>query len=96
MLTVLFAQEVRTAYEKIVDPLLIAIRRELSSIISKLHKLDLSKAPDPLAGMGSSSTYMKDLIEKLNFVKSEVLAKFNVGDASRDWCVSDIIVYTHF
>ena len=30
---------------------------------------------------------MKDLVEKLNFVKSEVLAKFNV-DASREWYVS--------
>lgn len=73
------------AYQRIVDPLLIAIRRELSAIIGKLHKLDLGKAPDPSAGLGGPSTYMKDLVEKLTFIKSEVLSKFNVGEASREW-----------
>ena len=37
--------------------------------------------------MGGASTYMKDLGEKLNFIKSEVLAKFNVGETSREWLV---------
>lgn len=66
------------------DPLLSSIRRELSSIVAKLHKLNLGSL-DASAGMGGPSTYMKDLVEKLNFVKIEVLAKFNVGDLQREW-----------
>ena len=81
-------QEVRQTYEKIIDPLLAAIRRELSAIIAKVHKVDLSKAPDPSAGLGGASVYMKDLVEKLTFIKTEVLAKFNIGETSREWCVT--------
>ncbi|EJD03176.1 uncharacterized protein FOMMEDRAFT_146834 [Fomitiporia mediterranea MF3/22] len=77
-------RELHRTYDRIVEPLLSAIRRELSAILAKMHKLDLG-APDASAGMGGPSTYMKDLVEKLNFVKTEVLAKFNVGDASREW-----------
>lgn len=64
-----------------------AIRRELAVIIAKLHKVDFAKAPDAAAGMGGASPYMKDLIEKFNFVKIDVLGKFNVADTSREWYV---------
>ena len=68
--------------------MLSAIRRELGAIIAKLHKLDLGKSLDVGGGGGhGASTYMKDLVEKINFIKSEVLAKFNVGDLSREWYV---------
>lgn len=30
---------------------------------------------------------MKDLVEKVAFVKSEVLSRFHVGDLSREWYV---------
>ena len=36
-------------------------------------------------GLGGPSIYMKDLVDKLNFVKSEVLARFNVGNTGREW-----------
>ncbi|THH05820.1 hypothetical protein EW145_g4520 [Phellinidium pouzarii] len=87
-------EDIRRLFDKIVDPLFLAIRRELNAIIGKLHKLDLAKAPDATSGMGGSSTYMKDLVDKLNFVKTEVLAKFNVGDAAHEWVttiVKDVI-----
>ncbi|KAH8119187.1 hypothetical protein DFH11DRAFT_1874064 [Phellopilus nigrolimitatus] len=83
-------KEIRRSYDRIVDPLLVAIRRELGAIVGKLRKLDLGKAPDASAGMGGPSTYMKDLVDKLTFIKTEVLAKFNVGDAARVW-VSTIV-----
>ena len=60
-----------------------AIRRDLNAIIAKLHKLDLGKGMD--AASGGASPYMKDLVEKLNFIKTEILSKFIVGDTSRDW-----------
>ncbi len=79
-------QEINRAYSRIVDPLLLAIRRDLGAIIAKLHKLDLSKGIDASAsGHGGASTYMKDLIERINFIKTEVLTRFSVGDATREW-----------
>jgi hypothetical protein len=75
-------------YQGIIDPLLTAIRRELAAIISRLHRVDFSKSMDPMAGMGGGpSLYMKDLVEKLGFVKREVLAKFNVGENGGTWSV---------
>lgn len=42
-----------------------------------------------MSGMGGgSSVYMKDLIEKLSFIKSEILSKFNIGEAGRTWVMS--------
>jgi hypothetical protein len=71
-------------YERVVDPILTAIRRELGAIIAKLHRVDFV---DPMSGMGGSSFYLKDLVDKLSFVKAEVLSKFNVGEAGRTWFV---------
>ncbi|GLB37263.1 putative golgi transport complex subunit 5 [Lyophyllum shimeji] len=76
------------AYEHLVEPLMTAIRRELSAIIVKLHRMDFGKAVDPMSGMGGSSFYMKDLVEKLSFIKTEVLTKFNIGEAGRTWVTS--------
>jgi len=77
------------AYERIVDPLLTSFRRELGAIIAKLHRIDFSKSMDPMSNMGGgSSMYMKDLVDKLSFIKSEVLSKFNVGEAGRAWVLS--------
>ncbi|KAH9895023.1 Golgi transport complex subunit 5-domain-containing protein [Cubamyces lactineus] len=76
-------------FERIVDPLLAAIRRELGAIIAKLHRQDFSDSADPMAAMGGgASPYMKDLIEKLTFVKSEILAQYNVPEVSRQWVLS--------
>ncbi|KAK0225711.1 Golgi transport complex subunit 5-domain-containing protein [Armillaria fumosa] len=77
----------RTAYERVVNPLLTAIRRELGAIISKMHRFDFGRSEDPMAGMGGSSLYMKDLVEKLAFIKTEIFIKFGIGDEKRAWCV---------
>ncbi|KAI0633283.1 Golgi transport complex subunit 5-domain-containing protein [Trametes polyzona] len=76
-------------FERIVDPLLAAIRRELGAIIAKLHRMDFSDKVDPMAAMGGGpSPYMKDLIEKLTFIKNEVLAQYNVPDVSKQWVLA--------
>ncbi|OJT15902.1 Conserved oligomeric Golgi complex subunit 5 [Trametes pubescens] len=78
-------------FERVTDPLLSAIRRELGAIIAKLHRMDFSDNVDPMAAMGGGpSPYMKDLIEKLAFVKNEVLAQYNVPDVSRQWVVATV------
>ncbi|KAG2153694.1 Golgi transport complex subunit 5-domain-containing protein [Suillus bovinus] len=47
-------KKLHVTYDGIIDPLLTAIRRELSSIISRLHRVDLQKTMDPMAGMAGS------------------------------------------
>ncbi|KAG5637228.1 hypothetical protein H0H81_005350 [Sphagnurus paluster] len=80
------------AYEQLVEPLMAAIRRELGAIIVKLHRIDFGKSADPMSDMGNSSFYMKDLIEKLSFIKMEVLDKFSLGEAGQKW----YIFFLHF
>lgn len=38
-------------------------------------------------GNGGGSPYMQDLIEKLNFAKTELLGKMSMGEAMREWSV---------
>ncbi|EPS96257.1 hypothetical protein FOMPIDRAFT_1062295 [Fomitopsis schrenkii] len=80
---------VNRAVERIVDPLLGAIRRELGAIIAKLHRMDFSDAVDPMSAMGGGpSPYMKDLVEKMSFIRTEVLVQYNVPELIRDWIIS--------
>ncbi|THV06795.1 hypothetical protein K435DRAFT_711109 [Dendrothele bispora CBS 962.96] len=81
-------EKVRKIYDRLVDPLLTAIRRELGSIIARLHRIDFGKTSDPMTGMGGSSFYMKDLVDKLSFIKNEILNKFAVGDDTQKWVLS--------
>lgn len=70
-----------------------AIRRDLGAIIANLHRIDFSKSVDPLAGMGRSSLYTKELTEKLGFFKSEILSKYDVGDVSKLWYVINLLFH---
>ncbi|KAL1753733.1 Golgi transport complex subunit 5-domain-containing protein [Schizophyllum commune] len=72
-------ENMKRTYERVVDPLLAAIRRELAAIIARVHRFDFGRAQDSMSG-GGASLYMKDLVEKLAFVKGEILSKFNVED----------------
>ncbi|PCH43557.1 hypothetical protein WOLCODRAFT_164540 [Wolfiporia cocos MD-104 SS10] len=77
------------AFERIIEPVLAAVRRELGAIIAKLHRMNFSDKMDPLSTMGGgSSPYMKDLVEKLSFVKEEILSQFNTPEASRQWVIT--------
>ncbi|KAF9484491.1 hypothetical protein BDN70DRAFT_825599 [Pholiota conissans] len=78
--------------ERIVDPLTVAIRRELGAIIAKLHRIDFARPVDANAGMGGSSLYIKELAEKLTFIKSEIVNRFDLGDYGRTW-VNSIVKY---
>ncbi|KAG8904488.1 hypothetical protein FRB99_001664 [Tulasnella sp. 403] len=78
----------KTSYEKVTEPLLMAIRRELTAIAARLHRVDFGKPMDAAAGGGGPSTYMRDMADKLTFIRNEVLARFNVGDLGRSWIVS--------
>jgi hypothetical protein len=74
-----------TLYTRQSSLLLTAIRREFSLILARMHRVDFSKLSDPMAGMGGPSPYMKDLMEKMTFVRTEVLAPYNVGGLKKVW-----------
>ncbi|KAG8987965.1 hypothetical protein FRB94_007800 [Tulasnella sp. JGI-2019a] len=80
-------QNMKTAYEKITEPLLLAIRHDLTAIASRLHRVDFGKAFDPEAGVGGPSLYMRDMVDKLTFVRDEILGRFVIGDLARTWVV---------
>lgn len=78
--------------ERIYEPLLVAIRRETSSIVARLHRIDFGKALDDVApGMGGPSAYMKELVDKLSFVRKEVLSKYNIGEITQEWSVGILL-----
>ncbi|KAI0342194.1 hypothetical protein BDW22DRAFT_1376570 [Trametopsis cervina] len=80
---------IKKSFERIVDPLLAAIRRETGAIIAKLHRQDFSDNVDPMAAMGGgASPYMKDLSEKLSYIKTDVLSQFNTPEISKEWLTS--------
>ncbi|KAF9264225.1 hypothetical protein L218DRAFT_1028995 [Marasmius fiardii PR-910] len=66
------------AYQRIIEPILTAIRRDLGNIIDRIHRTDFGRS-DPTAGMGGASLYMKDLVDKLSFIRNEILSRFLVG-----------------
>ncbi|KZT65969.1 hypothetical protein DAEQUDRAFT_813938 [Daedalea quercina L-15889] len=80
---------VNRAVEQIVEPLMGAVRRELGAIIAKLNRMDFSDAVDPMSAMGGGpSPYMKDLVEKMTFIRTEVLVQYNVPERIREWIIA--------
>lgn len=87
-MAVFVRQNLRGAFDRLVDPLMTSIRRELGSIIARLHRVDFGDkaAFDPMSqGAGGPSGYMKDLVEKLEFVRSQILARYSVGALNSEW-----------
>lgn len=74
-------------YERVVDPVFSAIKRDCGAIIATLHRLDFGKS-GPAIGGGGASVYMEELTAKLNFVKQEILERYAGMDVVRQWCVS--------
>ncbi|KAG6333689.1 hypothetical protein ID866_5396 [Astraeus odoratus] len=83
--------KIHSGYDHVIEPLLTAIRREIAAIVCRLHRVDLERAVDPMAGMAGSSLYMKDLVDKLNFIKTGVLNNF-APEATR-LCLPNIVKY---
>jgi hypothetical protein len=75
-------QKVRQALLAVVNPLLVSVRRELSAIIARIHKTGFNKPMDPT----STSVYMQDISDKLNFIRRQILAPLRVGEMMKEWC----------
>jgi hypothetical protein len=78
--------------EKVVDPVLSAVKRDCGAILATLHRLDFGKS-GPAIGGGGASVYMEELAAKMNFVKQEILERYAGMDVVRQWCVS--VVTSH-
>lgn len=73
------------AYKRNANALDVAFKREISAILSRLHRVDFAKPMDPMSMGGGASPYMQDLIDKLGFMRSELLSRMSMGDFMRDW-----------
>jgi len=78
----------RGTYLGIVAPLLAAIRRELTSIVTHMHRVDFAKGPEgnPMAGSGTSP-YMKEFSDKLIYIRQSILAPFRMEDLPKEWAL---------
>ncbi|GAA6026653.1 hypothetical protein JCM8202_000464 [Rhodotorula sphaerocarpa] len=98
-------ERARTTYVAIVNPLILAIRREFSALLARMHRTNY--AADAATGepgrgrqagveSGGASAYMTDLTDKLTLVKDEILGAYRVGELARDWAldVARFIVQT--
>ncbi|GMK58813.1 hypothetical protein CspeluHIS016_0602550 [Cutaneotrichosporon spelunceum] len=81
-------QALEETYRRVTDLLDIAIKREFSTILARIHRVDFSKPVDPMAMNNSSSPYMQELLDKLNFLRLEVLGRSSLGEFMRKWVLS--------
>ncbi|KAM0790242.1 hypothetical protein ACM66B_005551 [Microbotryomycetes sp. NB124-2] len=83
---------VRRLYLAIATPLILAIRRDFSNIVSRMHRVDYSKTapsegPMTATQSGGPSPYMVDLTNKLAFVRDELLGTYKIGELGREWAL---------
>ena len=79
----------REQYEKVVSPVLSAVKRDCGAILATIHRLDFGKT-GPATGGGGASVYVEELAAKMNFVKQELLERYTGMDVVRQWCVSGL------
>jgi hypothetical protein len=79
-------QALHTTSLRVTTPLDTAFKREFSTIIGRIHKVDFSRPVDPMSMNGQGgSPYMQDLVDKIAFIKREILGRLSMGDYMRDW-----------
>lgn len=89
----MYLKNIQRDFQRIVDPLLASVRKELAAILAKLHRMNFSDSTDPMNAMGGgASPYMKDLVEKLNFIKSDILSQYSTPDLVRRWSVHLVLL----
>jgi hypothetical protein len=71
----------------IINPVIMAIRREFSSIITRMHRVDYGKQVEGNKMGSATSAYMADLTDKLGLVRDQVLMRYKVGDLAQEWYV---------
>lgn len=72
-------------YRQSTDALDVAIKREICTILARIHRVDFSKPVDPMAMGSGGSPYMQDLVDKLAFLRTEILGRMSMGEFMRHW-----------
>ncbi|KAG2015937.1 hypothetical protein CC2G_009155 [Coprinopsis cinerea AmutBmut pab1-1] len=78
-------KKTKSLYQETVEPMQNSIQREISAILAKVHRIDFGQT-----GImpGGASLCMRELTDKLAFIKSEILDEYAIGDAGRAWVTS--------
>ncbi|KPV71638.1 uncharacterized protein RHOBADRAFT_19205 [Rhodotorula graminis WP1] len=89
----------RSVYLGIINPLILSIRREYSTLLSRMHRVDYSKEADSAHGhgpmsVGGTSSYMTDLVDKLALVKDEILRRTASATWPRSGAALDLARFT--
>jgi hypothetical protein len=79
--SLLMIQSVRQAFLNVTTPLFSAMRRELASVIARIHKTGFLKPNDPTG----TSVYMQDLADKVSYIRRQLLSGIRVGEVMREW-----------
>ncbi|AFR97956.2 hypothetical protein C343_06110 [Cryptococcus neoformans C23] len=88
-----------TTYRRITKSLDAAFRKEITSTLSRIHRVNFDTPVDPLAmGMDArgGSPYMQDLVDKIGFIRSQILGRMSLGEYMKAWVLdlSKFIVRT--
>jgi hypothetical protein len=76
-------------YGNVTTALDVSIKREISNVLARIHRVDFAKSVDPMRMSGGSggSPYIKDLADRLTFLRTEVLGRFEMGEFRDEWSV---------
>ncbi|WVO19992.1 uncharacterized protein IAS62_001282 [Cryptococcus decagattii] len=77
-----------TTYRRITNSLDVAFRKEITSTLARIHRVNFNTPVDPLAmGMDArgGSPYMQDLADKIGFVRSQILGRMSLGEYMKGW-----------
>ena len=61
-----------------------AVQREIGAILVKVHRIDFGQTGTM---PGGASLCMRELTDKLGFIKSEILNEYNIGELGTTWLV---------
>ncbi|TEB37536.1 hypothetical protein FA13DRAFT_1786654 [Coprinellus micaceus] len=86
----LIQPSIQDMYRALVSPVQQAIQREISAILAKLHRINFGQQG---AMSNGSSLCLRELAEKLAFIKGEMVGVYDIGEAGRTWIIS-IVKYT--
>ena len=75
-------KRVQDMYQALLSPMQQAVQREISAILAKLHRIDFGQKG---AMPNGSSLCLRELAEKLAFIKGEIVGVYDIGEAGRAW-----------
>ncbi|UZJ52190.1 hypothetical protein CBS101457_001510 [Exobasidium rhododendri] len=79
-------KEVERLYNvEFVEPLLLAIVKEISETVARMHYVDFGVEQDAVIGGSGGSAYMSDLSDRLWYVREQLLVHYSVEGDKKTW-----------